>query len=40
MKRKGLWQVMVEKEKEEERRKVLEAIMSLGEKGLLDDPGS
>ncbi|KAJ4525872.1 hypothetical protein HRR83_001061 [Exophiala dermatitidis] len=36
--RKGLFQVMVEKEQEEERRRLLEAIITLGEKGMLDDP--
>lgn len=36
--RKGLYQVMVQKEEEEARRKVAMAILRLGEKGLLDDP--
>jgi hypothetical protein len=35
-KRKGLWEVMVEKEKEEERRQVLRAVVELGDKGLLN----
>ena len=35
--RKGLWQVMVEKEKEEERKRVLQAIIALGKQGVLDD---
>lgn len=34
--RKGLYQVLVEKEQEEERRKMLEAICWLGERGMLD----
>ncbi len=38
LKRKGLWQVMVEKEEEEERKKVLDAIITLGKQGVLDDP--
>ncbi|KAL2419999.1 hypothetical protein ABEF95_001945 [Exophiala dermatitidis] len=38
--RKGLFQVMVEKEQEEERRRLLEAIITLGEKGMLDDPAA
>ena len=33
--RKGLFEVMVEKEKEEERRRVLQAIVFLGENGML-----
>ena len=37
-KRKGLWQVMVEKEQEEESKKVLHAIVALGKQGLLDEP--
>ncbi|KAI1617534.1 hypothetical protein EDD36DRAFT_4005 [Exophiala viscosa] len=37
--RKGLWEVMVEKEQEEERKRLLEAIITLGERGILDDPG-
>lgn len=36
--RKGLWQVMVEREEEEERKKVLNAIIALGKQGVLDDP--
>ncbi|KAK5045120.1 hypothetical protein LTR84_009453 [Exophiala bonariae] len=36
--RKGLYQVMVQKEEEEARRKVVMAILRLGEQGLLDDP--
>ncbi len=35
--RKGLWQVMVDKELEEERKQVLRAIMFMGEKGMLDE---
>jgi Nuclear fragile X mental retardation-interacting protein 1 (NUFIP1)/Zinc finger C-x8-C-x5-C-x3-H type (and similar) len=35
-KRKGLWEIMVEKEKEEERRQVLRAVVELGDKGLLN----
>ena len=35
--RKGLYQVMVEKEQEEERKMVLSAIISLGKQGLLDE---
>jgi hypothetical protein len=38
--RKGLWQVMVEKEQEDERKKLLGAIITLGERGLLDEPSS
>ncbi|KAK7900697.1 hypothetical protein LTR67_002981 [Exophiala xenobiotica] len=38
--RKGLWQVMVEKEQEDERKKLLGAIITLGERGLLDEPRS
>ncbi|EXJ56798.1 hypothetical protein A1O7_07142 [Cladophialophora yegresii CBS 114405] len=38
IRRKGLWEVMVEKEQEEERKRVLEAIIVLGQRGLLDDP--
>lgn len=34
--RKGLWQVMVDKELEEERKHVLKAIIFMGEKGMLD----
>ncbi|KIV85723.1 hypothetical protein PV11_01384 [Exophiala sideris] len=37
--RKGLWEVMVKKEQEEERKRLLEAIITLGERGILDDPG-
>lgn len=36
--RKGLWQVMVEKEQKEERRRMLGAIITLGERGMLDEP--
>lgn len=36
-KRKGLWQVMVEKEEEELHRKAVSTIISLGKQGLLDD---
>ena len=36
--RKGLWQVMVEKEQEEERKKVLNVIIALGKQGVLDEP--
>ena len=35
--RKGLWQVMVDKELEEERKQVLRAIVFMGEKGVLDE---
>ena len=35
--RKGLWQVMMEKEREEENKKVLSAIIALGKQGVLDD---
>jgi Nuclear fragile X mental retardation-interacting protein 1 (NUFIP1)/Zinc finger C-x8-C-x5-C-x3-H type (and similar) len=35
--RKGLWQVMVEKEQEEERKQVLRAIVFMGEKGMLEE---
>lgn len=38
-KRKGLWEVMVEKEKEEEARAVLRVIVEMGEKGMLGDGG-
>ncbi|OCT48946.1 hypothetical protein CLCR_04782 [Cladophialophora carrionii] len=38
LRRKGLWEVMVEKEQEEERKRVLEAIITLGQRGLLEDP--
>ena len=37
-KRKGLWQVMVEKEQEEDSKKILHAIVALGRQGLLDEP--
>ena len=35
--RKGLWQVMVEKEQEEERKQVLRAIIFMGERGMLGE---
>jgi hypothetical protein len=35
--RKGLWQVMVEKEQEEERKQVLRAIIFMGENGMLGE---
>ena len=35
-KRKGLWEIMVEKEKEEEARTVLKVIVEMGEKGMLE----
>jgi Nuclear fragile X mental retardation-interacting protein 1 (NUFIP1)/Zinc finger C-x8-C-x5-C-x3-H type (and similar) len=35
--RKGLWQVMVEKEQEEERKQLLRAIVFMGERGLLGE---
>ena len=35
--RKGLWQVMVEKEQEVERKKVLQAIIALAKQGVLTD---
>jgi Nuclear fragile X mental retardation-interacting protein 1 (NUFIP1)/Zinc finger C-x8-C-x5-C-x3-H type (and similar) len=35
--RKGLWQVMVEKEREEERKQVLKAIIFMGQKGMLGE---
>lgn len=35
--RKGLWQVMVEKELEEERKQVLRAVVFLGENGMLGE---
>jgi len=35
--RKGLYQIMVEKEQEEERKRALQVIISLGEAGVLDD---
>jgi hypothetical protein len=38
VRRKGLWEVMVEKEQEEERKRVLEAIITLGQRGILDSP--
>ena len=37
--RKGLWQVMVEKEQEEERKQVLRAIVFMGENGMLGEEG-
>ncbi|KAI1626671.1 hypothetical protein EDD37DRAFT_620279 [Exophiala viscosa] len=37
-KRKGLWEVMVEKEQEEECKRLLGTITTLGERGILDDP--
>ncbi len=37
-KRKGLWQVMVDKEQDEERKRLLGAIITLGERGMLDEP--
>ena len=37
--RKGLWQVMVEKEEEEERKQVLRAIVFMGENGMLGEDG-
>lgn len=36
--RKGLYQILVEKELEEERRGVLEVIIDMGEKGMLEEP--
>ena len=36
--RKGLWQVMVEKEQEEEQKRVLRAVIALGEAGMLEQP--
>ncbi|KIW87730.1 uncharacterized protein Z519_11704 [Cladophialophora bantiana CBS 173.52] len=38
VRRKGLWQVLVEKEREESRKRLLGAIITLGEKGLLEGP--
>jgi hypothetical protein len=38
--RKGLWQVLVEKEQDDERKTLLGAIITLGERGLLDEPSS
>ena len=35
--RKGLYQVMVEKELEEEKKQILRGIIVLGENGLLDE---
>lgn len=35
--RKGLWQVMVEKEQEEERKQLLRAIIFMGERGMLGE---
>lgn len=40
VRRKGLYQVMVEKEEEEARRKVAATILRLGEQGLLGEPSS
>ena len=37
--RKGLWQAMVEKEQEEERKQVLKAIIFMGQKGMLGEDG-
>ena len=37
--RKGLWQVMVEKEEEEARKQVLRAIVFMGENGMLGEDG-
>jgi len=34
--RKGLWEIMVEKEKEEEARAVLRIIVEMGEKGMFE----
>ena len=39
VKRKGLWQVMVEKEEEAKRKELLGVIVRLGERGVLDEPG-
>ena len=36
--RKGLYQVMVEKEEEEKRKKIAQAIFTLGKSGVLDEP--
>lgn len=36
-KRRSLWQAMVEKEQEEERKQVLQAIIALGKSGVLED---
>ncbi|RMZ84530.1 hypothetical protein DV737_g1108, partial [Chaetothyriales sp. CBS 132003] len=36
VKRKGLWDALVEKEREDENRKVLQAIIALGDVGMLD----
>ncbi|OAL35250.1 hypothetical protein AYO20_05504 [Fonsecaea nubica] len=38
IRRKGLYQVMVDKEREESRKRLLSAIIGLGEKGLLESP--
>lgn len=38
LRRKGLWQVMVEQEREAERRSLLSAIVVLGENGVLEEP--
>lgn len=35
--RKGLWEVMVEREQEQERERMLQAIVTLGNNGMLDD---
>ena len=35
--RKGLYQIMVEKEQEEERKRALRVIIALGEAGVLDE---
>lgn len=37
-KRKGLYEAMVDKELEEEHRMALRAIISLGDRGILQDP--
>ena len=37
--RKGLWQVMVEKEEEEARKQILRAIVFMGENGMLGEDG-
>ena len=39
-KRKSLYEVMVEKEKEEARKVLLQGIIALGEQGMLDEPAS
>ncbi|OAL25228.1 hypothetical protein AYO22_05105 [Fonsecaea multimorphosa] len=38
VRRKGLWQVMVDQEREESRKRLLGAIVALGERGLLGSP--